>query len=65
LIRRRHAIERQRFSNLRLAIDKARFLRERFVPDYNARFAVPAAEPGSAFVPYVGRRLAMRTGRIG
>jgi hypothetical protein len=32
-----------------------RFLRERFVPDYNARFAVPAAEPGSAFVPYVGR----------
>ena len=32
-----------------------RFLQERFVPDYNARFAVPAAEPGSAFVPYVGR----------
>ena len=32
-----------------------RFLKERFVPDYNARFAVPAAEPGSAFVPYVGR----------
>ena len=25
------------------------------MPDYNARFAVPAAEPGSAFVPYVGR----------
>jgi hypothetical protein len=35
-----------------------RYLRERFVPDYNARFAVPAAEPGSAFVPYVGRPLA-------
>ena len=32
-----------------------RYLKERFVPDYNARFAVPAAEPGSAFVPYVGR----------
>ena len=32
-----------------------RFLKDRFVPDYNARFAVPAAEPGSAFVPYVGR----------
>jgi hypothetical protein len=34
-----------------------RYLRERFIPDYNARFAVPAAEPGSAFVPYVGRPL--------
>jgi transposase len=34
-----------------------RYLEERFVPDYNARFAVPAAEPGSAFVPYVGRPL--------
>jgi hypothetical protein len=31
-----------------------RFLKERFVPDFNARFAVPAAEPGSAFVPYAG-----------
>jgi Helix-turn-helix domain len=35
-----------------------RYLKERFVPDYNARFAVPAAEPGSAFVPYVGRPIA-------
>lgn len=34
-----------------------RFLKNRFVPDYNARFAVPAAEPGSAFVPYAGRPL--------
>jgi len=34
-----------------------RYLREQFVPDYNARFAVPAAEPGSAFVPYTGRPL--------
>jgi Helix-turn-helix domain len=32
-----------------------RYLKERFVPDYNSRFAVPAAEPGSAFIPYVGR----------
>ena len=32
-----------------------RFLTQRFVADYNARFAVPAAEPGSAFVPYLGR----------
>lgn len=35
-----------------------RFLAQRFVPDYNARFAVPAAEPGSAFVPYRGQPLA-------
>jgi hypothetical protein len=35
-----------------------RYLKDRFVPDYNARFAVAAAEPGSAFVPYVGRPLA-------
>jgi len=27
------------------------------VPDYNARFAVAAAEPGSAFIPYAGRPL--------
>jgi transposase len=31
-----------------------RFLKDRFVPAHNARFAVPAAEPGTAFVPYVG-----------
>jgi hypothetical protein len=35
-----------------------RYLTEHFVPDYNARFAVAAAEPGSAFVAYVGRPLA-------
>ncbi len=35
-----------------------RYLRERFIPDHNKRFAVDAAEPGSAFVPYVGRPLA-------
>ena len=34
-----------------------RYLREVFVPDYNARFAVPAAEEGSAFIPYSGRPL--------
>jgi transposase len=33
------------------------YLREVFVPDYNARFAVPAAEEGSAFIPYAGRPL--------
>ncbi len=34
-----------------------RYLREQFVADYNARFAVPAAEEGSAFIPYAGRPL--------
>ena len=34
-----------------------RYLKERFVPDYNARFAVPPAEAGSAFIPYAGRPL--------
>ncbi len=32
-------------------------LRESFVPAYNARFAKPAAEPGSAFVTYAGPAL--------
>src|SRR5437764_870977 len=35
-----------------------RYLTEQFVPDYNARFAVAAAEEGSAFIPYAGRPLA-------
>jgi hypothetical protein len=40
------------------AVDAAnRYLRQEFVPDYNARFAVPAAEEGSAFIPYAGRPL--------
>jgi hypothetical protein len=31
-----------------------RFLVERFIADHNHRFAVAAAEPGSAFVPFAG-----------
>jgi hypothetical protein len=47
---------------LRLAgiatIDRANhYIAETFLPAFNARFAVPAAEPGSAFLPYVGRAL--------
>ena len=34
-----------------------RFLRERFIPSYNREFAVPAAEDGSACVPWIGRNL--------
>jgi Helix-turn-helix domain len=44
-----------RLARLRTMAAANRYLKDRFVPDYNARFAVPAAEPGSAFVPYVGR----------
>lgn len=35
-----------------------RYLRELFMPAHNAQFQVPAADPGSAFIPYVGRDLA-------
>jgi transposase len=35
-----------------------RYLREVFLPDFNRRFAVEPAEPGSAFVPWVGLPLA-------
>jgi len=31
-----------------------RFLAERYIPEHNRRFAVAAAEPGSAFVPFAG-----------
>src|SRR5208282_2880320 len=34
-----------------------RFLRERYIAEFNRRFAVPAAQPGSAFVPVDRRRL--------
>jgi transposase InsO family protein len=46
-----------RLAGIKTVAAANRFLKERFVPDYNARFAVPAAEPGSAFVPYAGRPL--------
>lgn len=35
-----------------------RFLRTWFIPAYNQRFAVPAAEAGTAFIPWVGTSLA-------
>ncbi len=35
-----------------------RYIRDVLIPRHNAQFAVPAAEAGSAFVPYVGRDLA-------
>src|SRR5499427_10293664 len=46
-----------RLARLKTVAAANRYLKECFVPDYNARFTVPAAEPGSAFTPYVGRPL--------
>jgi transposase len=46
-----------RLARIKTVAAANRYLRERFIPDYNARFAVPAAEPGSAFLPYTGRPL--------
>ncbi|MGH9576078.1 MAG: ISNCY family transposase [Terriglobales bacterium] len=34
-----------------------RFLKRRFLPAYNREFMVPAAETGSAFVPWIGANL--------
>jgi hypothetical protein len=34
------------------------YLRTEYVPEHNARFGKPAAEPGTAFVPYAGPGLA-------
>ena len=39
-----------RLAGIKTVAAANRYIKERFVPDYNARFAVPAAEPGSAFV---------------
>ncbi|MGZ3351913.1 MAG: ISNCY family transposase [Xanthobacteraceae bacterium] len=47
-----------RLARIKTVAAANRFLKERFVPDYNTRFAVPAAEPGTAFVPYEGRPIA-------
>lgn len=35
-----------------------RYLTEQFLPQYNDRFMVPATEPGTAFVPWIGTHLA-------
>jgi transposase len=41
------------------AMDAANvYIREVFLPAHNARFCVPAAAEGSAFIPYLGRDLA-------
>ena len=35
-----------------------RYLAEQVLPAYNQRFAVPASEPGTAFIPWIGTPLA-------
>lgn len=39
-------------------VEANRYLAEQFLPAYNRRFAVSAAEPGTAFVPWSGTNLA-------
>ena len=34
-----------------------RYLEQVYMPRHNAEFAVPAAQPGSAFVPFIGTAL--------
>ena len=46
-----------RLARIKTVAAANRYIKERFVPDYNARFAIAAAEPGTAFVPYLGRPL--------
>jgi len=46
-----------RLAEIATIIAANRFLKDDFVPDYNARFAVAAAEPGTAFLAYAGRPL--------
>ena len=47
-----------RLAKIKTVAAANRYIREHFVPDYNAQFAVAAAEAGTAFVPYLGRPLA-------
>ncbi len=46
-----------RLARIRTLEDANRFLRERYVAEFNSRFAVPATEPGTALVPARGRDL--------
>jgi len=43
-----------RFAGISTVEAANQYLRESYLPDHNARFAVEPAEEGSAFVPFVG-----------
>ena len=46
-----------RLRGIRTVEEANRFLRGSYIAEFNRRFAVPAAEPGSAFLPVNGRDL--------
>jgi hypothetical protein len=46
-----------RLAGIQTVEEANRFLRERFIPEINRKFSVPAAEKGNAFVPAPGRDL--------
>jgi transposase len=46
-----------RLAGIRTLEEANRFLRERYLPEMNRKFAVPAAERGHAFVPVYGQDL--------
>jgi len=47
-----------RVAGIRTRVAANRYLRERFIPDYNATFGRPPADPTSAFVPVGAQDLA-------
>jgi hypothetical protein len=44
-----------RLASITTIAEANRYLEERFLPEHNARFAVPAAEQTSVFIPYATR----------
>ena len=55
----RHTLQKRLPQELRLAgitdmVEANRFLKEVFLPQHNARFATPAEDRGTAFVPFTG-----------
>jgi hypothetical protein len=46
--------QEMRLAGITNMADANRFLKETFLPQFNARFAVKASEPDSAFVPFAG-----------
>jgi transposase len=46
--------QEMRLAGITNMADANRFLKETFLPQFNARFAVKPSEPGTAFVPFAG-----------
>jgi transposase InsO family protein len=47
-----------RVAGIATVADANRYIRERFLPAFNAQFAVRPEDPAPAFIPYVGRPIA-------